>query len=122
MFNQLRKKAVWGIGGIPLLQLALVFGAKVVAEIVHEVFGHGLFVLLFGGEITEVHISPLWPYELSYIRWKGSFEPWQLPWLQGGGILICHVVTLFLQAVLLLRPSGTGASPRRPSGSPSGPS
>ena len=106
MFNQLRKKAFWGIGGILLLQLALVLGAKVVAEIVHEVFGHGLFVLLFGGEITEVHISPLWPYELSYIRWKGGFEPWQLPWLQGGGILICLVVTLCLQAVLLLRPSG----------------
>lgn len=106
MFNQLRKKAVEGISGIILLQLTLALGAKVIGEVVHEVFGHGLFVLLFGGEITEVHISPLWPHELSYIRWTGSFEPWQYRWIQGGGILICLAVSFSLQAALLLRASG----------------
>jgi hypothetical protein len=36
----------------------------VLAGIIHEVLGHGLFILLFGGKITNVHISFLWPFEL----------------------------------------------------------
>jgi len=43
------------------------FVMKILSEVVHEVFGHGLFVLLFGGEITGLRISVLWPYELSRI-------------------------------------------------------
>ena len=46
---------------------------KVLGEVVHEVMGHGVFVLLFGGDIIRVHIAFLWPYEFSYISSNGSF-------------------------------------------------
>jgi hypothetical protein len=64
--------------------------------------GHGFFVLLFGGDITSIHISLLWPYELSYIVWTGNFEVWQMPWIHGGGILVCLIISGMLQAMLLL--------------------
>jgi len=47
--------------------LLIAFIMKIAGEFVHEVFGHGLFVLLFGGRIIQVYLSILWPYELSYI-------------------------------------------------------
>ena len=75
---------------------------KITGEFVHEVMGHGLFVLLFRGRIIQVYLSILWPYELSYIRWSGKFESWQIVWIEGGGILICTVVSVVLQALLIL--------------------
>jgi hypothetical protein len=83
--------------------LFLAFLMKVVGEFVHEVIGHGFFVLLFGGEIIRVHVSLLWPYELSFISWNGSFEAWHMPWIDGGGILVCFIVSCILQVLLLLR-------------------
>ena len=83
--------------------LFLAFAMKVVGEIVHEVMGHGFFVLLFGGEIVRVHISLLWPYDFSSIGWKGNFQTWQLPWIDGGGILVCLIVSCVLQTILFLR-------------------
>ena len=90
------------------LVIFLCFGfiAKVVSEFVHEVLGHGLFVLLFGGRITRVHISFLWPYTLSGIGYdppQGGFESWQKPWIYGGGILVCLLVTFLLQTLLYFR-------------------
>lgn len=82
--------------------LFLAFTMKVVGEFVHEVMGHGFFVLLFGGEIVRVHVSLLWPYELSCILWNGNFEAWHMPWIDGGGILVCLIVSCVLQALLLL--------------------
>jgi hypothetical protein len=76
---------------------------KVVSEFIHEVLGHGLFVLLFGGKITSVHISLLWPYSLSGIGYdppQGGFLNWQKPWINVGGILVCLLVSLFLQILL----------------------
>lgn len=84
----------------------LAFVTKVIGELVHEVMGHGFFVLLFGGEIVKVHISLLWPYELSGIipdPPQGGFEAWQLIWIDGGGILVCLMVSCVLQALLLLK-------------------
>lgn len=81
----------------------LAFVMKVVGESVHEVMGHGFFVLLFGGDIVRVHISLLWPYEFSFIEWNGKFEGWQLIWIDGGGILICLIVSCMLQTLLLLQ-------------------
>lgn len=82
--------------------LFLAFVMKIIGEFVHEVMGHGFFVLLFGGKIVRVYISLLWPYELSYIGWNGNFETWQMPWIDGGGILICLIVSFVLQTLLLL--------------------
>jgi len=75
---------------------------KVVGEFIHEFIGHGFFVLLFGGKITKVYLSILWPYELSYIGWSGNFERWQIIWIEGGGIFICTITSIILQALLLL--------------------
>jgi len=83
--------------------LFLAFAMKVIGEFVHEVMGHGFFVLLFGGEIVRVHISLLWPYDFSSIEWKGNFQTWQLPWINGGGILVCLIVSCVLQTLLFLR-------------------
>jgi hypothetical protein len=78
---------------------------KVAAEIMHEVGGHGFYVLLFGGRILGVHISLLWPLETSYIWWSlpslGSFEH---ALVLGGGILNGILVSFTLQLLLFLRP------------------
>ena len=84
-----------------IISLFIAFLTKVVGEFVHEVMGHGFFVLLFGGKIVNIHLSLLWPYELSYIRWSGNFMPWQQTWIAGGGILACFMVSGMLQALLL---------------------
>lgn len=83
------------------ISLVIAFATKVVGEIVHEVAGHGLFIVLFGGQVTSVHISLLWPYELSHIGWSGSFMRWQQIWIAGGGILVCLTVSVILQTLLL---------------------
>ena len=86
--------------------LSTAFVMKVVGELVHEVLGHGFFVLLFGGEIVRVQISLLWPYELSsiiYTQPRGGFEAWQQIWIDGGGILVCLVVSCVIQALLLFK-------------------
>jgi|GEM_PF-1040696 len=78
---------------------------KVAAEVMHEVGGHGFYVLLFGGRIREVYISLLWPLQTSYIWWSlpslGSFEQ---ALVIGGGILNCILVSFALQLLLFLRP------------------
>ncbi len=83
------------------IAFSIAFVTKVIGEIVHEIAGHGLFIVLFGGQITSVHISLLWPYELSYIGWSGSFMRWQHIWIAGGGILVSIIVSSILQTLLL---------------------
>ena len=83
------------------ISLVIAFVTKVIGEIVHEVAGHGLFIILFGGQVTSVHISLLWPYELSYIGWSGSFMRWQHVWIAVGGILVSIIVSGVLQTLLL---------------------
>lgn len=85
--------------------LSLGFVAKILGEVVHEVMGHGLFAVAFGGRITNIKISLLWPYQLSHIGFSpppGGFLPWQEALVDGGGILMCLVVSLILQVILLL--------------------
>jgi len=91
--------------------LSLGFVAKILGEVVHEVMGHGLFAVAFGGRITNVSISLLWPYELSRIGFvppPGGFQPWQEVLVDGGGILMCLVVSFILQLILLLSFSKRG--------------
>jgi hypothetical protein len=85
--------------------LAAGFLMKITAEIIHEIFGHGLFVLLFGGEIVNVYISVLWPYEISYINWylPNTVTHLQLAWIYAGGIIICLFVSFLVQTFLLLK-------------------
>jgi hypothetical protein len=91
--------------------LSLGFVAKILGEVVHELMGHGLFLLAFGGRITDIGISLLWPYGLSYIRYappSSGFQPWQEALFHGAGILMCLVVSFTLQIVLLLSFSKRG--------------
>ncbi len=84
------------------------FIMKILGELIHEIMGHGLFVLLFGGTITKVNIALLWPYELSSIRFSppaNGFAPWQEAWIAGGGILICLIISYLLQLFLSSRKS-----------------
>ena len=86
--------------------LLIGFAMKVLGEVVHELMGHGLLVLLFGGTISSVHISLLWPYELSgigFIAPPGGFQTWERALIDGGGILACLLVSFISQALLLSR-------------------
>ena len=87
------------------LFIILGFVTKIVSEFVHEVCGHGFFVLLFGGEIISVYISFFWPYELSYINWSplNTFTSTQRALIYGGGILACLCVSFLAQALLLVK-------------------
>lgn len=81
------------------------FFMKIVAEFVHEVCGHGFFVWLFGGEITSVYISLLWPYELSYIGWvlPSTVTSVQRAWISASGILVCLCASFLTQAFLFVK-------------------
>jgi hypothetical protein len=85
--------------------IAVGFITKVVSEVVHEVFGHGLFVLLFGGKITGLYISVLWPYDFSYISWSlpGTVDSLQRAWITGGGILMCMCLSFITQTFLRVK-------------------
>jgi hypothetical protein len=85
--------------------LSLGFVTKILGEVVHEVMGHGLFVVAFGGRITNVSISLLWPYKLSQVGFappSSGFLPWQEVLVDGGGVLVCLIVSFILQLILLL--------------------
>lgn len=91
--------------------LSMGFVAKILGEVVHEVMGHGLFVVVFGGRITYVNISLLWPYKLSSVGFSpppSGFQPWQEVLVDGGGIIMCLVVSFILQLILLLNLSKKG--------------
>ncbi len=86
-----------------VVSLFVAFSTKAVGEFVHEAIGHGFFVLLFGGEIVDIHLSFFWPYELSYIRWSDTFMPWQRTLMTGGGIIVCFIVSGIIQVLLLFK-------------------
>jgi len=78
------------------------FMMKMVGEVVHELLGHGFFVLLFGGHVTHFFISLLWPYEFSYVRWSiPSASPGQMAWVTSGGILVSAIVSFSIQILFL---------------------
>lgn len=78
------------------------FVTKIVGEAVHELLGHGSFVLLFGGQVTHFHISFLWPYEFSYVRWSlADATPDQTAMIMGGGILVGAIISFSIQFFLL---------------------
>lgn len=81
------------------------FVMKIVSELVHEVGGHGLFVLLFRGEITGLYISALWPYDFSRIVWSfpNGVSSAQMVWVYAGGILVCLCASFLAQAFLFLK-------------------
>jgi len=81
------------------------FIIKIISEAVHELLGHGLFVLLFGGKITGLYISILWPYELSRISWSlpSGITSTQIALIYAGGIIVFLSASLLPQAFLLVK-------------------
>ena len=81
----------------------LCFVTKIFSEFLHEVCGHGLFVLLFGGTINSVYINLLWPYGFSYTYWSftGEISFLQMALIYVGGILTGLCVSFIIQTVLL---------------------
>jgi len=81
------------------------FIIKIISEAVHELLGHGLFVLLFGGEITDFYISILWPYEFSRVEWSlpSGVTSTQMALIHAGGILVCLFTSFLAQAFLLMK-------------------
>lgn len=98
-------EAEWMVQRTRFLIIFILIGffTKIMGEFIHEFFGHGSFVLLFGGKVTHIKISVLWPYTFSSIGWTGSFLPWQMAWIQGGGIFVCLIVSGILQALVIFR-------------------
>ena len=78
------------------------FILKIVSEIVHEVLGHGLLVLLMDGEIRGIKISLLWPLELSHasMRLPEGITSTELALIAAGGILAC-IITFFTSLLVL---------------------
>lgn len=78
---------------------------KIAGEVVHEMLGHGFYVLLFGGTNKRIKISLLWPLKTSYIWWSTpGLGAAQEALVVGGGILNGLILSFALQAFLLLRP------------------
>jgi len=80
------------------------FLTKLLSEFLHEI-GHGIFVIIFGGRILEIYVSPFWPFQPSWIRWSlpanvGDFE---LSVIYAGGIVLCLIVSFSLQFFLVFR-------------------
>lgn len=73
------------------------FLMKIVAEAIHELAGHGLLVVLFGGEIRSFYISPLWPYELSHISWSlPAHDQGAMAWAVSGGVLATSTASFLI--------------------------
>lgn len=86
---------------LAVLMLLAAFMTKLVSEAIHELLGHGTFVLLFGGQVTGFRISMLWPYELSHISWSVPvLDIWHRALIYGGGILATSLTLFLTQAIL----------------------
>jgi hypothetical protein len=94
-----QRRAITGV--FVILGIASVM--KLTSEFVHEVVGHGLLALLFGGRIVSVHLAWLWPYQLSSIQISGTFTEWQRLWIDSGGILSCLITSSLCQLILYRR-------------------
>ncbi|MFQ6053347.1 MAG: hypothetical protein ACE5OO_03845 [Candidatus Bathyarchaeia archaeon] len=70
------------------------------AEFVHEVLGHCLFVYLFGGRVTEIFISPLAPYIPSRLVWEVAGTPLlEKALIASAGIAASLAVSFIIQIV-----------------------
>jgi len=87
-----------------IIFFAFGFLMKLLSEFFHEI-GHGILVIIFGGRVSEIYISPFWPFQHSWIKWNlpaniGNFE---LSLVYAGGILLCLIISFGLQFFLTLR-------------------
>lgn len=80
------------------------FISKIITEIIHEVLGHGFFVLLFNGRVTSVEISLFWPLEFSTISFNlpEDITNLELAIIEAGGIISCGFL-FFVFLLLLIR-------------------
>lgn len=88
-----------------VLFVVIGFIMKILTEVVHEVVGHGSFIVAFGGVILGIYISLLWPYELSGILYDfpGGVSEIQLALVMSGGIVACLTVSFVIQGLLSFR-------------------
>ncbi|MFX1253315.1 MAG: hypothetical protein ACFFCZ_17025 [Promethearchaeota archaeon] len=84
------------------LFIFLAFLMKILACVIHEVFGHGIATLLTGGKIKSVYISIFWPYEFSYITTSTvDATRLEMAFLKGAGILVCLTVAYIILLILV---------------------
>ncbi|MFX1485837.1 MAG: hypothetical protein ACFFBS_01805 [Promethearchaeota archaeon] len=88
-----------------ILFVAAGFIMKILAEVVHELVGHGTFIVAFGGVIRGIYISLLWPYELSgiFYDFPGGVSEIQLALVMSGGIVACLTVSFIVQGLLSIK-------------------
>ncbi len=85
-----------------LIFIFMGFIVKMIVEIIHEILGHGLIVLLAGGKINSFTISWLWPLEFSSISWHlpSDVPPLLRSYVIAGGIIVCIIVCFFSLVLL----------------------
>ncbi|MHA1995999.1 MAG: hypothetical protein ACW97Z_15795 [Candidatus Hodarchaeales archaeon] len=77
---------------------------RIFSEIIHEILGHGLPTVLFGGSIEAVHISLISPFDTSHITLNQnnlSYEQYLLA--VSGGMVFDLTLSFLLQSILLLK-------------------
>ncbi|MFC1672098.1 hypothetical protein ACFL01_03070 [Planctomycetota bacterium] len=78
-----------------IASLLIGFATKYVSTFCHEALGHGLMVLLCGGEVVDLYMSLWWPISLSFILFRfvpASIVKQALSF--GAGPAICLVCSL----------------------------
>ncbi|MFX0182293.1 MAG: hypothetical protein ACFE95_04340 [Candidatus Hodarchaeota archaeon] len=77
---------------------------RIISEIFHEILGHGLLTVLFGGKVNGIHISLISPLDTSHITLdQDNLTQEQQLIAVSGGIIIDLTISFLLQAILLLR-------------------
>jgi len=77
---------------------------RVISEIFHEILGHGLITVLFGGKVNGVQISLISPLDTSYITLDQDNLTYEQQLIAvSGGMVVDLSISFLLQAILLLR-------------------
>lgn len=90
------KKSSW------LLFLFIILGPSTIwiAEVVHEIFGHCLFIFLLGGDLLELSISPIAPFIPSRLVWDSTGLPFYSRIVITSSGIIVGIFVSFLSLIL----------------------
>ena len=78
--------------------------SRILSEIIHEVVGHGLTTVVFGGRIEGLHISLISPLDTSHItldQTNLTYEQYLIA--VSGGMVVDLTLSFILQIILLFR-------------------